>query len=515
MTASPRPPDVVQQRYRDLFELVPDPYVLTDGRGVIREANHAAEAMFGVPRRSLLGKPLAVYVCDLDSVLDELRRHGRIPEVELQVRPRRGSPIDAGVTAAAVYEDAGEATGLHWILRDVSERKRAEYEIRALNSELEERVKKRTKQLQTLARAQNEVLRELAAERSRLEAVLQQLPGGVILAEAPSGKFILANDQAERLLGMPILEAATIADYRRHHGLHTDGRRYEPDEWPLARSVTTGEVVHAERIEFVRDDGRRILLDVSSAPIHDDDDGEIVAGVVTFYDVGERERRARVEREFVTNAAHELRTPLAAIASAVEVLQGGAKERPEHRDRFLAHVEEQSGRLQRLVHSLLVLARAQMGEEPALLEPVELAPLLVEIAGALEPRGGFPIVVDCPDGITALANPYLLEQAVANVGSNAARYGERGEIVLAARAAGDGEVAIEVVDSGPGLSGEEGKRVFDRFYRGAEANDSGFGLGMAISAQAVEAMRGRIEVDSAPGKGTTVRIVLTAAGPVA
>lgn len=136
---------------------------------------------------------------------------------------------------------------------------------------------------------------QLEAERSRLEAVVEQLPAGVIVAEAPSGQLILGNRQVEAIWRRPFAASASVEHYYEYEGFHPDGRPYGPEEWPLARSVQTGEVVVAEEIKFVGGDGARGVMEVSSAPIRDRQ-GRIVAGVVVFSDVTER-KRAEAERK--------------------------------------------------------------------------------------------------------------------------------------------------------------------------------------------------------------------------
>src|SRR5207253_9746703 len=138
-------------------------------------------------------------------------------------------------------------------------------------------------------------------------------------------------------------------------------------------------------------------------------------------DVSEREQRQRVEREFIDNAAHELRTPLAAITSAIERLQAGAREVPEKRDRFLDHIQRESTRLNRLASSLLVLARAQTREEDPRLEEITLRELLEELVGGLELKQGVELVLDCPPDLVARSNRDLLEHALLNLATNAAR----------------------------------------------------------------------------------------------
>src|SRR5262249_16775493 len=218
-------------------------------------------------------------------------------------------------------------------------------------------------------------------------------------------------------------------------------------------------------------------------------------------------QRTRVEREFVTNAAHELRTPVAAIASAVDVLESGAKDRPADRDRFLAHVAEQCRRLQRLSHALLLLARAQMSQEPPRVEPIELASMLHGIATTLSTRPDVAVHVSCAPGMAALANADLLEQALVNVASNAAKYVDEGDIELAARANGK-RVWISIRDTGPGMAREERERALERFHRGSSESGDGFGLGLSIAAQAIDVLGGTLAIDSKLGAGTTVRFSL-------
>jgi two-component system, OmpR family, phosphate regulon sensor histidine kinase PhoR len=234
--------------------------------------------------------------------------------------------------------------------------------------------------------------------------------------------------------------------------------------------------------------------------------------VLVITDVSERERRERAEREFVTNAAHELRTALTTITGAVELLQSGAKEIPEERDRFLAHIERDSKRLVRLARALLMLARAQTVEQAPRPEPVELRPLLEEVAASLVPAAGVDVRVNCPPGLTVITQPDLAKHALANVATNAVRNTAAGSIVLQALEGDWGTVTIEVCDTGSGMSTSAKRRIFDRFYRGDSRDGEGFGLGMAIVNESVRALGGTVRVDSVRGAGMTVGITLPTAG---
>jgi signal transduction histidine kinase len=239
---------------------------------------------------------------------------------------------------------------------------------------------------------------------------------------------------------------------------------------------------------------------------------EAVLLVVT--DVSAQEQRRRAEREFIDNAAHELRTPLAAITSAIERLQGGAREIPEKRDRFLGHIQHESARLNRLASSLLVLARAQSREEEPQREEIALRGLLEDLAGELDLHPGVELRLACRPGLVARSNRDLLEHALLNLAGNAARHTTVGAISINACRLDDGSVLLEVADTGTGNAPEEVGRLFDRFYRGpGEGRRAGFGLGLPITKDAVEAVGGRVEIDSVVGSGTTARIVLPAEIP--
>ena len=335
-----------------------------------------------------------------------------------------------------------------------------------------------------------ESFQALRSDRDRLHRLLARLREGVVTVD-PDLRIEFANPSAARMLGGGRLREGDSL----------------PDPWPglPLRDVAAGlfrpEAAVAEARVVSEDERTFALVGIPAGP------GTQTA-ILVLADVTERERRERSEREFVTNAAHELRTPLAAITSAVEVLQAGAKEVPGDRDRFLESIERQSARLGRLTHTLLTLARAQTQDEAPRLEPLELRPLLREIAATLEPQRGVEVAVECPPGLSVLADRELVEQALLNLAVNAAKHTERGRILLAAERLADRSAAIEVRDSGPGIAPADQERVWERFYRGRGRDADGFGLGLAIVRQAIRVVGGNVELESTPGEGTVVRVTL-------
>jgi len=236
--------------------------------------------------------------------------------------------------------------------------------------------------------------------------------------------------------------------------------------------------------------------------------GRDVPALMFIEDVSSEHRQERVMREFLRNAAHQLRTPLAGITAAVETLQSGAKDDPEEREHFLAHVERYAERLTRLARGLLTLARAQVGED-APVDFVELRPLVDRLVDEAEPRDGVDIRIDCEPGLTTLASPDLLHEALAALLENALDHTRAGVVSISA-ARLNGRVALTVADTGPGIRPEFVDRIFEPFFRVAPSGD-GYGLGLAIAAQAVQAMGGDIDVSSVIGRGSSFTVRLPSA----
>jgi signal transduction histidine kinase/HAMP domain-containing protein len=330
----------------------------------------------------------------------------------------------------------------------------------------------------------------IEAERDRLRLLLERLHEGVLTIDQDLVVHF-ANTEARRLLGGRVREGDPLPEPWQGFALRDFAHRLFDERATVTQVHVTPDEQHA--------------YGVTGIPSQPETDWALLV----VDDLTEQERRELAEREFVSNAAHELRTPLTTIIGAIEVLQAGAKDDPVERDRFLAHIEREAGRLARLARAMLTLARAHSGQEQPRVEAVELAPLLREVAAGLHPHSGVDLDVDVEDGLAVETNRDLLEQALRNLGENAAKHTAHGSVSLRAyRSAGT--VTVEIEDSGPGISPEVQRHVFDRFYRG-ERDAHGFGLGLAIVRESVRTLGGRIELDSSPGKGTVFRILLAPA----
>jgi len=459
-------------RYQDLFEFAPVAYLLTDASSLILEANRAAGNLLRVAPSVLVGKPFTTFVPvanrrQFRRTLLGLVHSTTEAEWELDLEVREPGRVRVQVNATR------SPTGrLRWTIYDITERVATEHRLRTLASALEERVLERTD--------------ELEQERARLMAIVEQMPEGVVVLEAPSGRVLMVNEQANDILGA--IEEGPLLD----------------EESPLLKALE-GETVIRERVELVKPTGETSVLRVDAAPVHDRA-GRITAAVSLVQDLTEQEARDRADREFVTNAAHELQSPIAAITSAVDVLQSGAKDTAD-RTLFIDHIERESQRLVRLTAALLTLSRAQIDVEDPRTEVIDLGPTLEAIAERMEPAEGVSLVVDCPTDLGLVANRDLLDQLLSNVVRNAVKYTPKGSIRVEAQPR-DGGVEIRVVDTGIGISAEALPRVAERFFRG-EPTAEGFGLGLSIVQAALDVMGGQLDlVSKGVGRGTTVTMML-------
>jgi two-component system, OmpR family, phosphate regulon sensor histidine kinase PhoR len=253
------------------------------------------------------------------------------------------------------------------------------------------------------------------------------------------------------------------------------------------------------------------------------------AAIVTLHDITALKASEQMRADFVANAGHELKTPLATLIGFIETLLDAARDDPAARDRFLGIMRGEAARMARLVDDLLSLSRIELNEHVAPTSRVELAPLVGQVAEALELRAaarGMRLELALPDDLPdVLGDADELAQVFQNLIDNAIKYGKpHSEITVSVSfGASLGErqsaaaplVSVAVTDRGDGIPSEHLPRLTERFYRIDTARSrelGGTGLGLAIVKHILNRHRGRLEISSAIGVGSTFTIWLQAAG---
>jgi two-component system, OmpR family, phosphate regulon sensor histidine kinase PhoR len=239
--------------------------------------------------------------------------------------------------------------------------------------------------------------------------------------------------------------------------------------------------------------------------------------VVVLIDVTEPKRLERLRREFVANASHELRTPVAAIVGVAETLAAGAADDPEARSSFLEILVRHAQRLSRLTADLLDIARLEAGYKPRV-EVVEVERTIDAVLGTLQVKAdpkSITLEKNAPIDLRVSAERAAVEQIITNLVDNAIKYTPAGGKVSVKAEARGGKVRIMVDDTGPGIPREHHARLFERFYRVDDARSrdlGGTGLGLAIVKHLALANGGDVSVESEPGKGSRFIIALPQAG---
>src|SRR4051794_18585967 len=337
--------------------------------------------------------------------------------------------------------------------------------------------------LESMRIALRETFEALSSERDRLAAIFDALTDGVMVV-GPDLEVRFSNPAAEPLI--------------------------EPDG--KANDVVQPWLIWAQERGAAERDGIRVGDRVYAIGVRKLAAENAVLAVTR--DRTEALRREVAEREFVSNAAHELRNPIAGISGAVEVLRAGAKDDPDAREHFLTRLSEDAERVSRLTESLLTLARMEaVGEGGGASIDVRIA--VEEAAQAVSPPEGIEVELSVEPDLVAEGDPVLVRQVLIGLLTNAFKNTPPpGEVTLRARRGDDGEIMIEVSDTGTGIAAEEVDRVFERFYRASGSlEQAGFGLGLSIAKRMVDVMGGEIGVRSQVGVGSTFWVRLAAAQP--
>ena len=239
-------------------------------------------------------------------------------------------------------------------------------------------------------------------------------------------------------------------------------------------------------------------------------DGKFLGTVILAFDITEQEFAERNRREFTANVSHELKTPLQGIIGSAELIENGMV-KPDDLPRFVGHIHAEAARLVTLIDDIIRLSQLDEGDAMPT-EPVDLLAVSQEAAENLHDAAAARNVTVSVTGQPAVLPGVrrLIYEIVYNLCDNAIKYNRDGGRVDVTVAADAGGSSITVADTGIGIAPEHQARVFERFYRVDKSHSKasgGTGLGLSIVKHAVQYHHGRIELESTPGTGTTIRVV--------
>ena len=256
--------------------------------------------------------------------------------------------------------------------------------------------------------------------------------------------------------------------------------------------------------------GRTYQFDISRI----DSDGSAFGAVILLFDITDRENAEKLRREFTANVSHELKTPLQGIIGSAELIESGMVKAGDM-PRFVGHIREEAQRLVSLVNDIIRLSQLDEGDSLPT-ERVDLLAVAEEAAADLSETAKARNISLLAEGesVFVFGIKRLLYEVIYNLGENAVKYNVENGNVLISVAKEENSAVLTVKDSGIGIAPEHQSRIFERFYRVDKSHSKasgGTGLGLSIVKHAVQRHGGKIELESEPGKGTTIRIILPAA----
>ena len=334
-------------------------------------------------------------------------------------------------------------------------------------------------------------LRELREKTDEFTQITGSMREGLVLLDE-HGSILSINAAAQALFGA---DAQCVG-----RDFLTIERSHEISAAIQAAAADGHSEVRAERA------GHVYQFDISRIT----SDGKFLGTVILAFDITEQEFAERNRREFTANVSHELKTPLQGIIGSAELIENGMV-KPEDLPRFVGHIHAEAARLVTLIDDIIRLSQLDEGDAMPT-EPVDLLAVSQEAAENLHDAAAARNVTVSVTGQPAVLPGVrrLIYEIVYNLCDNAIKYNRDGGRVDVTVAADAGGSSITVADTGIGIAPEHQARVFERFYRVDKSHSKasgGTGLGLSIVKHAVQYHHGRIELESTPGTGTTIRVV--------
>ncbi|MDD3656548.1 MAG: ATP-binding protein [Atribacterota bacterium] len=338
----------------------------------------------------------------------------------------------------------------------------------------------------------SQIIRGLSQQREELSSIIASVPSGIALVDE-EGRIILSNSHFDKIFSS--------------YSYDSKDKYF----WEILRENKLNQKV-SELIEKKRNFSTEFELN-----------GNIYLGkgtyldqksksVLVLYDITTSRKLEQLKKELVTNISHELRTPLTSIKGYLETLKGASA---RDREKYLSIIKRNLERIINMVNDLLFLSELEDKEGKVHLEKVDLGEIVVNMhkifALSLKDKNlrfNINIPLDLPK---IEADQFKIEQMFINLIDNAIKFTDKGGITISLELITEQRIKIEVADTGIGLKKEELSRVFERFYvanRARSRKEGGTGLGLSIVKHIVLLHQGDIEIDSQPGLGTKVKVIL-------
>ncbi len=511
-----------------LIDAAHDAVLVRDPSSRIVSWNHGAQELYGWTAEEVLGQVSHMlfqtrFPISLTAVEAELAVEGRW-EGELEHTRSDGNLVLVESRQVLVRDTGGNATAILEINRDITARKRLEAAER-------------------LAAEQRQTL---------LQTILRELPGGAYLVRGPEAELVIANHAAMDVWGATWPEGQPMREFLETSGVRIfaeTGQPLPPDDLVTLQVVRGGPPTLQRREVVRRPDGTRLPILLSAVTIDatllgeepvdqatrasqlvpPGSAGSERAALVLVQSISSVQAAEQLKDEFISVAAHELRTPLSAIQGFASMLEvqtrlGRGAELVDWQQEAIAEIQVATARMNALVNDLLDVTRIQADRLELHLAPVELVEMVRRCLARLRLTAELHTLtleieaLEADEPVLLEADGMRLEQVFGNLLGNAIKYSpEGGPITVTVRADREAALAeLRIQDSGIGIPAEQQGKMFQRFARATNVHDhqiAGTGLGLFVCRELVERHGGHIWFESTEGTGTTFFLTLPLAAP--
>lgn len=342
-----------------------------------------------------------------------------------------------------------------------------------------------------------------ADEKRRLEAIIQQLPVGVIITDS-EGRLEQRNTKLDSIIGVKLPIGFRIGkDTLKKEKIN--GKPVNPSESPLHNALLTGKPVIGKEFIFERADGKQVTILVSSTPILNKKK-RVIAAASIVSDITQQKQLERQKDDFLAIASHELKTPITSIKAYAQMLMMKFDKKGDTRAvEQLQKLETQANKLTNLISDLLDVTKIQSGKLEFHRERFDFNELVKEIVEEMQLTvNSHKIVTKLDKTASIIADRERVGQVIINLISNGVKYSPESKKINIETHLSKDSISLTVTDYGVGIPKDKQKKVFEQFFRvgGKKGNTfPGLGLGLYICSQIIKREGGEIHVQSTPGKG--------------
>ncbi len=493
-----------EERHRLMIENIKDYAIfMLDHEGYITTWNEGAERTLGYTEKEVLNTHFGRFF-----ILDDMmrrkpkegiglaKRNGRM-EREGWRKRKNGAVFWADEIITAVYDETKNLRGFSVLIRDISERKKAEEALIERSRDLE------------ITKAQIEL------EKAQDEALLESIGEGVVATDN-KGRIMFMNHQAEEMLAVKTSEAQKKHYYEVWTTWSEDDEVISHNRCPISLVLRTGKKFINTDYVFSTKHRKKFPAATTAAPVIFGK--KTVGAIIVFRDIRKEKEIDRAKSEFVSLASHQLRTPLTAIKLFVEMLTsnsiGGLNS--DQRD-ILESIEDSNQKMIQLVDDLLNVSRLEARRLKIDLAPVDLVSFVRNILNNSEiqtqTRKSKLKFKSANKQLMTQTDVNLVNQVVNNLVSNAVQYTKPGDsrIEVGVTKWNSKNYCISVKDNGIGVPKHAQKKIFTKLYRAdnaIKARTDGNGLGLYMCKMIVDEIGGKIWFTSQEGKGTTFYVLI-------